>query len=498
MSGSRWIDTALGLYPPWWRARYGEEVRTVASDAITGGHSPFRVTAGLVIGAVRTRVSGSTPRQFPLWASRTRALIIFTTVPAFLMVPLFFLTFRQGQRNGLPLVPSASLTRSGHVAYDAFMVLAIAGLLVTGVVIGAYVGLVGVAGRRHAGEHGTHHMALKVPLSAGLVAAAAVEGAVALFVLVAVGFSVWGSVVVRRLKQGGAHHRLLAHLAPVPVVTALLAGVGWVSSEIVGPHQFLDRHGVDVPLDGHTGLAHGLVIGAAAALSVGWLVTFVLLILVIGRTPVSKQEMRSARIVSVAGCRAAVGHGRCGADFGRRPGRPGCSPPAGDDHGDDVVGSPVDGRRAEPASFCSGVNVGCRRLLAIVEGGITARRLNRCRRICRCSILLSSTNTRPTSSRCKQRRRVGPGCQGSAVTTTGIRRYRVQDQPLSIRQGSGVVLPILWGRQGSNLRPRDYESPALTTELLPLAGVLTNFSLAVFTKFHSLITCRSAIAATAI
>jgi signal transduction histidine kinase len=24
-----------------------------------------------------------------------------------------------------------------------------------------------------------------------------------------------------------------------------------------------------------------------------------------------------------------------------------------------------------------------------------------------------------------------------------------------------------WGRQGSNLRPRDYESPALTTELLP-------------------------------
>jgi hypothetical protein len=25
-----------------------------------------------------------------------------------------------------------------------------------------------------------------------------------------------------------------------------------------------------------------------------------------------------------------------------------------------------------------------------------------------------------------------------------------------------------WGRQGSNLRPRDYESPALTTELLPL------------------------------
>ncbi len=35
---------------------------------------------------------------------------------------------------------------------------------------------------------------------------------------------------------------------------------------------------------------------------------------------------------------------------------------------------------------------------------------------------------------------VGPECQGSAATTTRIRRYRVQDQPLLIRQGSGVVL----------------------------------------------------------
>ena len=26
--------------------------------------------------------------------------------------------------------------------------------------------------------------------------------------------------------------------------------------------------------------------------------------------------------------------------------------------------------------------------------------------------------------------------------------------------------PAQWARQGSNLRPRDYESPALTTELL--------------------------------
>jgi hypothetical protein len=38
-----------------------------------------------------------------------------------------------------------------------------------------------------------------------------------------------------------------------------------------------------------------------------------------------------------------------------------------------------------------------------------------------------------------------------------------------------VVVPIgvmWWGRQGSNLRPRDYESPALTTELRPRATVV--------------------------
>jgi hypothetical protein len=35
------------------------------------------------------------------------------------------------------------------------------------------------------------------------------------------------------------------------------------------------------------------------------------------------------------------------------------------------------------------------------------------------------------------------------------------------------VLFRTWGREGSNLRPRDYESPALTTELRPLAASLT-------------------------
>ena len=299
MKRTGWIDAALGIYPARWRERYGEEVRTVSSDAISGGQSPLRVTAGLVIGAVLTRISGkSTPRQFILWADRTRASIIFTTVPALVVLPLFFLTFKQGQGDGLPLVPSATLTRSGHVAYDAFGLLAVAGLLVTGVVIGAYVVLTGVVGDRRAHEHRTGRMALKMVLSAGLVVAAVAEGAMALFALVALGFTVWGSVTMaHRMKRGGVHGRLSDQLAAVPVALAVLAGAAWIGSEVVGPHRFLDSHGVDLPLNGHPGLAHGLVIGAAAALGIAWLVTCVSLILVVRGTRPSKDELRLATIV---------------------------------------------------------------------------------------------------------------------------------------------------------------------------------------------------------
>ncbi|MGD0393188.1 MAG: hypothetical protein ABSC41_11145 [Acidimicrobiales bacterium] len=271
----------------------------MSSDAIIGGQSPFRVTAGLLVGAVRTRISGSgTPKQFPLWARRTRAWIIFTTLPALVVLPLFFLTFKQGQRDGLPLVPSPVLTRSGKVAYDAFGLLAIAGLLVTGVVIVAYTVLAGVVGRRRADGHGLGRLTLKVAVSAGLVAVAVAEGAVALFAVVALGFTVWGHVTVaREVKQGRCPHPMLRPLAPVPAIMAVLAVVGWISSEVVGPHGYLDRHGVDVPLNGHPALAHALVSGAATALAAGWLVTFVSLILIVGGADASRDELRLGRTV---------------------------------------------------------------------------------------------------------------------------------------------------------------------------------------------------------
>jgi hypothetical protein len=56
-----------------------------------------------------------------------------------------------------------------------------------------------------------------------------------------------------------------------------------------------------------------------------------------------------------------------------------------------------------------------------------------------------------------------------------VARYRSEGGPLGPENRDSRLFESFlclarsqeWGRQGSNLRPRDYESPALTTELLP-------------------------------
>ena len=47
--------------------------------------------------------------------------------------------------------------------------------------------------------------------------------------------------------------------------------------------------------------------------------------------------------------------------------------------------------------------------------------------------------------------------------------------PVSLTKYSVVLCVCVWARQGSNLRPKDYESPALTTELRALVFVYKGF-----------------------
>lgn len=292
----------LRLYPRWWRARYGDEVRTVSSDAVAGGQSTLRVIIGLLFGAIRLRATGAgTPKQSELWARRTRACIVVTTVPVLVVLPLFFLTVKLGLQDKLPVTPSITLSGDGHVAYDAVGIMALAGLMVMGTVIGGYVTLVG-ATREHRGiEHRARRVALAIVACTLIVIVAVTAGLVPIFALVTVGFIVWGSVIAARsLRRRGPAGRALRHLVPVPGLLAGLAVVGWISSSVVGPHRFLDRQGVDVPLNGHPAVAHSLVVGSAVALGLAWTATFVMLAVLGRATRPGLQDLRSGRGFGVA------------------------------------------------------------------------------------------------------------------------------------------------------------------------------------------------------
>jgi hypothetical protein len=297
VNGNGGIDAVLGLYPPWWRERYGDEVRTVSSDAVAGGQTRLRVLIGLLAGAIRLRVTGTgTPKQFQPWASRTRACIVVTTIPALVVLPLFFLTFKLGLQDHLPLTSSAPLNSDGHVAYDAIGIMTLAGLIVMGTVIGGYVTLVGATRENRGIEHRARRAVLAIVACPLIVAVAVTVGVVAIFSLVTVGFIVWGSVMAARsIRRRGSAGRGLRHLVPVPGLLAGLAVLGWISSIVVGPDRFLDSHGVDVPLDGHAALAHSLVVASATALGLAWIATFTVLALLRQPARLRLEDLQSGR-----------------------------------------------------------------------------------------------------------------------------------------------------------------------------------------------------------
>ena len=301
VTGEGSIDMVLGLYPAWWRARYGDEVRAVSSDAVAGGQSTLRVITGLLLGAIRLRVTGAgTPKQSELWACRTRACIIVAMVPVLIMLPLVFLTLKLGLQDRLPVTPSTALSSDGHVAYDALQILALAGLIVMGTVIGGYAALVGATPENRRIEHRARRAVLAAVGCILVVVVAVTAGLIPVFAMVALGFIVWGSVVAARsVRRRGTTGRGLRRLLPVPGLLAGVAAVGWITATVVGPHRFLDRQGVDLPLDGHPALAHGLVLASAVALGLAWTATFIMLAVLGRATRPGRKDLQSARAFGV-------------------------------------------------------------------------------------------------------------------------------------------------------------------------------------------------------
>jgi hypothetical protein len=247
--GSGLLDALLALYPPWWRARYGDEVRAISSDVIAGGRSPWRVSGNLLVGAVRTRVGGgATPRQFVHWAGRARASIVVATLPVLAVIPVIF-SFLQ-ERQDLPpgqTTPFAfyGVSEAGHVADDAIVVMALAMVLAVSTILWGYVDLSGAVRKR------------------------------------------------------GDNDRRLRRLVRVPGRSILCALILWVAAIFARPNEWLGVQGASKPLDGHPALAHALTVASAAFLGMGLAAALVMAVVVARRGTLSLPDLSSGRWVGV-------------------------------------------------------------------------------------------------------------------------------------------------------------------------------------------------------
>jgi len=143
------VNTALKLYPPWWRDRYLEEAQAITGDLIEAGGSRWRISLNLSGGALRARLTAKgMPMEAEPWASRTRASIVLATAPTLAVVPVM-LTIRQ-----VPALPDdgSGTMASSHLATTLYLVLLLAFVALVSTIIWGYTSLSnGVTTRRENG-----------------------------------------------------------------------------------------------------------------------------------------------------------------------------------------------------------------------------------------------------------------------------------------------------------------------------------------------------------
>jgi hypothetical protein len=242
-----WILKAiLALYPPWWRARYGEEVRATCADVIAAGRSPWRVLGNLAFGALRTRLRGTNmPMQFECWAGRTRASIVVATLPVLAVLPVIF-TFRQGEWN--------PIGQTGTLPLDTF----------------------GLSGAGRVAEYAFAAMALAVVLAMSTL--------------------LWGYLdLAGAVRKRGHNDRRLRRLVRVPWLSAFTAVALWVTAIAVRRNRSLGAQ----PLDGHPALAYGLVVAAAACAGLGLAAALILVVQVARRARLTMPDLTSGKWVAL-------------------------------------------------------------------------------------------------------------------------------------------------------------------------------------------------------
>ena len=268
MRGKAVVEQVLRCYPTWWRARFEQEVRSVAEDLLAEGRSPLGVCLNLLWGAVRTRTRATAmPRIYELWSVRTRISIAAATLPALLMAPLVLVAMGNSSPHssaGRVIPPSLPLFGAGG-----------ANLLI----------------------NSKRGFVAAPPLAPAV--SIVNDAAFAILVLFLVTFVVlisgWGSLTGAIRRSATPHRRSVVLLAWAPVFSLLADLALIIAQDPERPTRYVGSR----PVNGnpHAVLVLGTILSIVAAL--GWLVSILCVALAARRAEVAPSDLRYGRTVSL-------------------------------------------------------------------------------------------------------------------------------------------------------------------------------------------------------
>jgi len=265
------VEAALRCYPAWWRSRYAEEVRSVATDLGAEGRSASRLAFDLVRGAIRVRVRAQgMPAVYRLWTTRTRLSIAVATLPWMLVAPVV-------------LMAMGTQSLSSRV----------------GRIFPPQLSLIGPNDLQVMGRHAP--MAAPPLTSAGWVVVDGSRAVLALFLVTLMVLTVgWSRLTSGIQRSSSPHRRKVALLAWAPGF-ALLADIGLVVALIlVRPSRYHSTNGgLMVPLNGNPAAAHALGVALGIVAIVGWLLSIVCVGVATKQAEVAPADLRFGRTVSV-------------------------------------------------------------------------------------------------------------------------------------------------------------------------------------------------------
>ena len=263
------IEAALRCYPDWWRTRYGDEVRQVATDLMNDGRSRVGVALSLLRGAMRARMTArGMPMAHDLWATRTRMSVAAATLPWMFVAPLV-----------LYVIGNQTLHSSKGLVFSSGFSFHPSGLFTV------------TTGRQIPAPPLTHAASLAEDASSAI----AVLFLLTLIVLMAG----WGSLVGAIRRSSTLHRRRVLLLAWAPFLAVLTDIVLSVVQNRFRPTSFGSRgHSPVGALNGNPALVHSLGEVLAVVAGGGWLVAIACVAIASKRAEIGDLDIRYGRTIS--------------------------------------------------------------------------------------------------------------------------------------------------------------------------------------------------------